>query len=109
MMRVESCEYNMDTGCIDVVYANGKILSIYVPAIEESLHTTVYSRSRLDLLLDSDPLCYVEMVLDGTLQEWVDQIDRSSQGQLNCYIERLSEQYPVNVAEDIAREIMMYQ
>lgn len=109
MKRVKSCEYNMDTGCIDVVCSDGKMLSIYIPIIEETLRTTAYSRLRLDLLLDSDPLYYAEMVVDGMLQKWVDQIDSSSQVQLKRYEEQLSERFPLNIAEDIAREMMMYQ
>jgi hypothetical protein len=58
MDSIKSCEFNMDTGCIDVIYETGSILSIYTPMIEDSLRTTIYSRSKLDWLIDNEPPLY---------------------------------------------------
>ena len=96
MREIKSCEFNMDTACIDVVYKNGNVLSLYVPLIEKSLRTTVYSRSKLDLLLDSDPLEYARMVLDGTMQDYVDIFD-------GYYFEQKSK-----ISVDFTPEIFMY-
>jgi len=98
----------MDTACVDVVYGNGNILSLYTPTIEDSLRTTVHSRSKLDWLIDNKPLEYAQMVLDGTMQDYLDRIDRDSKQQMKDYTERLAERFPPNIAEDIAREFMMY-
>lgn len=108
MNKIISCAFNMDTACVDVIYENGSTLSIYTPMIEESLRTTIYSRSKLDWLLDNEPQEYARMVLDGTMQEYVDKIDGIGQQQVKSYTKRLEKQYPKNIAEDIAREILMY-
>ena len=108
MKKIKSCAFNMDTACVVVVYVNGSTLSIYTPMIEESLRTTIHSRSKLDWLIDNKPLEYALMVLDGTMQEYLDRIDDSATNQLENYTKRLAERFPPNIAEDIAREMMMY-
>ena len=110
MKSIKSCEFNIDTACIDVIYENGSMLSLYVPLIEESLQTTAYSHSKLDFLLDSDPLEYARMVLDGTIQEYVDIFDGYFHKQKNKISEQLQEKdgYSESMADDFAREILMY-
>ena len=76
--------------------------------IEESLLTTVHSRSKLDWLIDNESLEYAQMVIDGTMQDYLDSVYGSAQQQMTSYIERLAERFPPNKAEDIAREFMMY-
>lgn len=108
MKTIKFCAFNIDTACIDVVYENGGTVSIYTPMIGESLRTTVHSRSKLDWLIDNEPLEYARMVLDGTLQEYLDGIDGNTQQQIKRYTEQLAERFPQNIAVDIAREMMMY-
>lgn len=108
MNKIVSCLFNMDTACIDVIYESGGTLSIYIPMIEESLRTTIYSHSKLDQLLDNEPLEYARMVLDGTMQDYLDMIDGNAQQQVKSYTEKLAKHYPPNIAEDIVREFMMY-
>ena len=98
----------MDTACVDVVCENGGTLSIYTPMVEESLRTTLHSRSKLDWLIENEPLEYARMVLDGTIQEYLDAADGAAQEQLRSYTERLAEKFPRSIAEDIAREMLMY-
>jgi hypothetical protein len=76
--------------------------------IEESLRTTVHSRSKLDWLIENEPMEYVGMALAGTLQEYLDKVDNVVREQLRQYTKRLTERFPRNIAEDIAREMMMY-
>ena len=83
-------------------------MSLYTPMIEESLRTTVHSRSKLDWLIENEPLDYAQMVLDGTIQEYGDNIDDRTQERLTSYTKQLEERFPPNIAEDIAREFMMY-
>jgi hypothetical protein len=84
------------------------MVSLYTPMIEESLRTTVHSRSKLDWLIENEPMEYAQMVIDGTMQEYLDSVDGSAQQQMKTYTERLEERLPPNIAEDIAREFMMY-
>jgi len=108
MKTIKSCKFNIDNACVEIIYDNGSAVSLYTPMIEESLRTTVHSRSKLDWLIDNEPLEYAIMVIDGTMQDYLDEIDGSTQQQLKIYTERLSERFSPNIAEDIAREIMMY-
>lgn len=108
-MKIKSCEFNIDTACIDITYMDGKILSLYIPTIEDSLRTTVYSRSKLDLMLGNEPLEYARMVLDGTMQGYVDRLDGIGRERMERYTGQLAERYPRNVSEDIAREMLMYE
>ena len=84
------------------------LLSLYVPAIEKELQMTPYSKLRMDLMLDNESLEYVKMVLGGTMQDYLDKLYESTQGQLRDYTKRLSERFSPNIAEDIAREFLMY-
>ena len=108
MKTIQSCAFNIDTACVDVVYENGGTLSIYTPMIEESLRTTVHSRSKLDWLIENETFEYARMALDGTMQEYLDGVDGDAQQQMKSYTKRLAERFPRNIAEDIAREMMMY-
>ena len=67
-------EFNIDTSCIDVYvneYAKKPKISIYTPLVEDNLHITPYAYSQLQKLLDDNPLKYAEMVLNGTLDDYV--------------------------------------
>jgi len=75
MSKIKSCEFNMDTACVDVIFENGGSVSIYTPMIEGAMRTTVYSRSRLDWLIENEPIEYAEMVMKGTVQEYLDLVD----------------------------------
>ena len=108
MKTIKSCEFNIDNACVEIIYNNGGNVSIYTPMIEEALRTTIYSRAKLDWLIENEPLEYAQMVLDGSLQEYLDGIDDAAQEQLHSYTERLAERFPPNIAEDIAREMLMY-
>ena len=109
MKTIKSCEFSHDNACVEIIYDNGGKVIIYTPMVEESLRTTAYSRSKLDWLIENEPLEYARMVFDGTMQRYLDSIDDTSQEQLRGYIERLAERFPRNIAEDIAREMLMYR
>ena len=108
MKSIKSCRFNMDNACVEIIYDNGSMVSLYTPMIEKSLRTTVHSRSKLDWLIENEPPEYAQMVIDGTMQEYLDSVDGSAQQQMKSYTERFAEQFPPNIAEDIAREFMMY-
>ena len=108
MKTIKSCEFNIDNACVEIVYDNGGKVIIYTPMVEESLRTTIYSRPKLDWLIENEPLEYAEMVIGGTLQDYLDDIADTSQEQLRSYTKSLAERFPPNIAEDIAREMLMY-
>ena len=56
---------------------NGSKISIMCAAVEESLSTTMISRSKLVWLKDNEPSTYTELATTGRLQEFLDQYDES--------------------------------
>ncbi|MEE0698039.1 MAG: DUF6061 family protein [Oscillospiraceae bacterium] len=71
MRKLVSCEFNIDTACVELCYADGEVLSIYTPGIEDSFDTTIAMRAEMDWLIYNDPLEYAQMVLDGTLESYL--------------------------------------
>lgn len=71
MRKLLSCEFNIDTACVELRYADGETLSIYAPGVEGSFDTSLAMRVELDWLVYNAPLDYARRVLDGTLEEYV--------------------------------------
>ena len=65
MKTLLSCEFNIDTACVELRYSNGTIISIYTPALENEIADNMYERSELDYLIYNDPLAYADLVLNG--------------------------------------------
>ncbi len=65
MDRLISCEFNMDTACVELKFFDGSMLSIDTIAIENEVANNMYQRSELDWLIYNDPLAYVELILSG--------------------------------------------
>lgn len=71
MRKLVSCEVNIDAACVELLYADGKVLSIYTPGIEDSFDTTIAMRAEMDWLIYNAPLEYAQMVLDGSLESYL--------------------------------------
>lgn len=71
MRKLISCEFNIDIACVELRYADGEVLSIYTPGIEDSFDTTLPMRTEMDWLIYNAPLEYAQMVLDGTLEQYL--------------------------------------
>lgn len=71
MRKLVSCEFNIDTTCVELRYADGEVLSIYTPGVEDSFDTTLPMRTEMDWLIYNAPLEYAQMVLDGTLEQYL--------------------------------------
>lgn len=71
MRRLVSCEFNIDTACVELRCADGEALSLYTPGIEDSFDTTLPMRTEMDWLIYSAPLEYAQMALDGTLEQYL--------------------------------------
>lgn len=71
MRKLVSCEFNIDTACVELRYADGEAISIYAPGIEDSFDTTLPMRTEMDWLIYNAPLEYAQMVLDGTLEQYL--------------------------------------
>lgn len=71
MSELLSCKFNIDTACVELRYADGEVLSLYTPGIEDSFDTTIAMRAEMDWLIYNDPLSYTKMVLDGSLESYL--------------------------------------
>ena len=60
-----SCEFNMDTGCVELRYSDGSLYSIDCTAVENEVARNMYERSALDYLIYNDPVAYADLVLNG--------------------------------------------
>ena len=65
MRKIVSCEFNLDTACVELRLYDGTLLSIDCTAVENEVANSMYQRSELDWLLYNDPLAYAELILNG--------------------------------------------
>ena len=65
MKRLLSCEFNMDTACVELKFANGSMIAIDTIAVENEGADNIYQRSELDWLIYNDPAAYADLVLNG--------------------------------------------
>ena len=68
MKALISCEFNMDTACVELKYADGTMLSIDTVGVENEVADNMYQRSELDWLIYNKPLEYAQLVLEGDLE-----------------------------------------
>lgn len=71
MRKLVSCEFNIDTACVELRYADGELISLYTPGVEDSFDTTIAMRAEMDWLIYNAPLEYAQMVLDGSLESYL--------------------------------------
>ena len=64
MRKVLSCEFNLDTACVELRLDDGTLLSIDCTAVENEVANSMYQRSELDWLIYNNPLAYAELVLN---------------------------------------------
>lgn len=74
-MNTIYAEYNMYHNSIDIYTSAGYMLRIDCNKAEDGLKTTRCSQCQLNALAIDEPLEYVKLYLDGTMQMWVDAED----------------------------------
>ena len=65
MRKILSCEFNLDTACVELRLDDGMQLSIDCTAVENEVANSMYQRSELDWLIYNDPLANAELILNG--------------------------------------------
>ena len=71
MTHLISCEFNMDTACVELKFSDGSMISIDTIAVENEVADNMYQRSELDWLIYNKPLEYAQLVLGGELERYV--------------------------------------
>ena len=65
MRKIVTCEFDLDTACVELHLEDGTLLSIDCTAVENEIADSMYQRSELDWLIYNDPLAYAELILNG--------------------------------------------
>ena len=65
MTHLISCEFNMDTACVELKFTDGSMIAIDTIAVENEVADNMYQRSELDYLIYNDPVAYAELLLNG--------------------------------------------
>ena len=79
MKTLLSCEFNMDTGCVELRYSDGSMVSINCTAVEDEVANNRFQRSELDWLIYNDPLSYAELILNGDPEEYLRTVTEAPQ------------------------------
>lgn len=70
--------YHDENDTIDVFAMDGTKMCILCAVIENSLHTDMIGRSKLVWLKDNEPSTYVELVITGSLQDFLAKIPKAT-------------------------------
>ena len=65
MKRLISCEFNIDTACVELYFTDESKISIDCTAVENEVADNRFQRSELDWLIYNDPIAYADLVLNG--------------------------------------------
>lgn len=65
MDKLTSCEFNIDTACVELRFTNGSVISIDCTAVEDEVAHTIRQRSELDWLVYNDPIGHADLILNG--------------------------------------------
>ena len=71
MRKILSCEFNLDTACVELCLDDGTLLAIDCTAVENEVANSMYQRSELDWLIYNKPLEYAQLVFGGDLERFV--------------------------------------
>ena len=69
--NIISCEFNIDTACVEVKLTDGSSVSIDCIAVENEYADNMYERSELDYLIYNEPMSYVRLLLSGKIEEYL--------------------------------------
>ena len=66
-----SCEFNIDSGCVEIHYSEGTMISIDCTAVENEIADNRFQRSELDWLIYNDPAAYADLILNGDPEQYL--------------------------------------
>lgn len=70
-MKILSCEFNMDTACVELRYSDGTMTAIDTIAVENEVADNMYQRSELDWLIYNAPWEYADLILNGDPEKYL--------------------------------------
>ncbi len=70
-MKLLSCEFNMDTVCVEPRYSDGTMIAINTLAVENEIADNMYQRAELDYLIYKDPVGYADLILNSDPESYL--------------------------------------
>ena len=74
MSKLISCQFNIDTACVELVFDDGSQISIDCTAVENEVADNRFQRSELDYLIYNAPFAYADLVLNGDLEVFLNSV-----------------------------------
>lgn len=74
MSKLLSCEFNLDTACVELRFSDGSMISIDCIAVENEVADNLYERSELDYLIYNAPLEYADLILNGDPERYLETV-----------------------------------
>lgn len=71
MDKIFSCEFNIDTACVEVKFSDDSMISIDCTRVENEVVRNMYEASELDWLVYNAPVDYVNLLLHGDIREYL--------------------------------------
>ena len=71
MNYIKSCEFNIDTACVEVKLFDGSMVSIDCIAVENEYANNMYETSELDYLIYNESMSYFRLLLSGKMEEYL--------------------------------------
>ena len=71
MDRLISCEFNMDTACVELKFFDCSKIAIDTIAVENEVADNMYQRSELDWLIYNAPAEYADLILNGNPKKYL--------------------------------------
>ena len=78
-----ACKFNMDTGCVELLLRDGRMISIDCTGVEDALDVTMAQQTELDYLIYNDPQGYADLILNGDPEEYLKKV-AGSHGLEDC-------------------------
>ena len=72
-----ACKFNMDTGCVELLLRDGRMISIDCTRVEDALDVTMAQQTELDYLIYNDPLGYADLILNGDSEKYLKNVSGS--------------------------------
>ena len=73
-MFLYKCRFDFDTNHVEAILPDGSRLSIDCIAVENELAETWLDRRELDFLIYNEPASYVELILTGHMEEYLNTV-----------------------------------
>ena len=74
MKTIKSCEFNMDTGCVELRFQDGSMISIDCTAVKNEAADNLYERSEPDYLIYNAPPAYADLILNGDIEAYLNAV-----------------------------------